>query len=231
MGSLQDQLLKAGLVSAERVAELERPPRAKKPAVEKPTGKQAPVKRSAGDKRRVKASGAGKKEQPARPAGARGRSRSGGRKKTVAASGDEMTLDEAWRRRQMSEKDAAAARLRAKLADEKARHQRNLELEAIVAGQILNDAEAMEPRYFLYRERIRHVHVTAEQRAALSRDEIGILVLRGRHLLLPRDIIERCARIAPDLIPDLAAGTAATDDAAAGSPPAPAAPDGGDGVE
>ncbi len=210
MGSLQDQLLKAGLVSAERVAELKRAPQPNSPAAApKPPARNRPGK----------APEAGTKERQARFA-VRGRARAGSLKKPAAAAADgDISLTEAWRRRQASEKDAAAARLQAKLADEQARHRRNLELEALVAGHIQNDAEAMAPWYFLYRGRIRHIHVNAEQREALSRGEMGILSLRGRYLLLPWDVIERCAAIAPDLIPVLEAATEAATEAAGETQP------------
>jgi uncharacterized protein YaiL (DUF2058 family) len=44
---------------------------------------------------------------------------------------------------------------------------------------------------------------TPEQRTAINRGELGIVGLRGRYLIVERDVAERYRAVADDLVPDL----------------------------
>lgn len=188
MGSLQDALLKSGLANEDQ----------------KPLkgGKQGGKPRGAGNKPR----GSGKRPRDSgnKPR-AGGRDGQSGRRTGSASSGHpaRSDLERAWAARRRAEKAEKEREKQARVADQEARRKRNLELDGIVAGRVLNIESADLPRYFEHIGRIRRVLCTPEQRDAINRGDLGVVALRGRYLIVEPDVLERYRALAPDLVPDL----------------------------
>jgi uncharacterized protein YaiL (DUF2058 family) len=180
MGSLQDALLKSGLASEDQ-----KPAKKKRRGTKPAETERGP--RSGKKKRRGAPKGGG---HPAgTPPDARQQPRS--------------DLERAWAARRRAEKAEKEREKQARVADQEARRKRNLELDRIVEGRILNVESAELPRYFEHLGRIRRVLCTPEQREAINRGELGIVGLRGRYLIVEPQVVERYRALADDLVPDL----------------------------
>lgn len=180
MGSLQDALVRSGLAEENQSR-----------------------RRKAGN-----APGGGKPtEHAGRPGSATGRrqkppkSRAGSTARQPGRS--KSDLERAWLARKRAERDEKEREKQARVADQEARRKRNLELDRIVEGRILNDENAEVPRYFEHLGRIRRVLCTPSQRTAINAGHLGIVNLRGRYLIVAPEVVRDYARLAPDLVPDL----------------------------
>lgn len=182
MGSLQDALLKSGLVDADKQGQA----RKKKPA--------APGSRSGAGRGNSGAAG----EQSGRPV----RKKKALRNKN--AQGD-SSLARAYAARRKAEQVEKEREKQARVADQEARRKRNLELDNIAKGKALNVEEADQPRYFEHIGRIRRVLCTPEQRDQINNGDLGIVSLRGRYLIVAPETLEKYRAVAPDLVPDLSA--------------------------
>ncbi|MGK7294343.1 MAG: DUF2058 family protein [Candidatus Wenzhouxiangella sp. M2_3B_020] len=182
MGSLQDALLETGLAKEDQ--------KRRQNAKSTGAGPERKKRRHSGKKDR----GAGKRADSGRPkrAGNRG-----------AAGSGPSDLERAWAARRKAEKAEKEREKQARVADQEARRKRNLELDGLVEGRVLNVDEADLPRYFEHLGRIRRVLCTPEQRAAINRGELGVVSLRGRYLIVAMDVLERYRALADDLVPDL----------------------------
>lgn len=125
------------------------------------------------------------------------------RRPTRDLSSEEVDLAQAYRARQQAEKREAEQKKQAKLAEQEARRQRNKALENLLKDRLLNDAGAECPRYFQYRQRIRRVMCTPEQRQALNEGELAVVVFKGSPKLVSLETVKQVVEIAPDLVPDL----------------------------
>lgn len=222
MGSLQEQLLKAGLISAEQL--------------EQSRTKKSPGAGGRGQSRHGTGAKGGRNEAKAdsRGADARGRRQDGAQRNAKPGSArpgrnskpagakkteSELSLEAAYRARQQLERTEEQQTKQRQQREQEARRQRNLKLDEIVKDQIRNHPDADVRRYFEYGGRIRHLYVTAEQLQQLAERELGIVVLRGRYLLLDAAAMQLFTAEAPDLVPDLSkeaeAPEAIVDDAAA----------------
>lgn len=148
------------------------------------------------------------KTQPPRATG------SGKRRQPPRADVD-IDLARAWALRARSE---AAARQRAqaeaerKAREKKARRQR---LRELLEDAALDRPDADAVRHYEFHGKIRRVHVTRDQLAALNAGELGVVQSGGRFLLVQRDIARRAADIEPGcvaLLVDPDAPPAADDD-------------------
>ena len=173
MGSLQDALLKSGLADEEKLKKARKPKPSSKPSARKKTGSAS------------RSHHAGKKPSDAKPKP----------KKT--------DLERAWIARQKAEKAEKERVKQARVADQEARRQRNLKLDKIVEGKVLNVEEAEIPRYFEHLGRIRRVLCTQEQRDSLNQGELGLVNLRGRYLIVEPAVLAEYQALAEDLVPDL----------------------------
>lgn len=127
----------------------------------------------------------------------------------------DLSLEEAYRLRAQAEEAAARQVRLAKQAEDARRRELNQAIREIAEPHRLNDPAAEEPRYFLYKGRIRKVQVTPEQLVALNEGRLGIVYLAGHyHLLLPEHV-EAVRRISPEHVPDL---TGSDDDSEPASP-------------
>ena len=125
---------------------------------------------------------------------------------------EEVDLAQAYRARQQAEIREAEQKKQAKLAAQEARRQRNRALENILKDQILNDPEADCPRYFQYRNRIRRVMCTPEQRQAVNEGALAVVVFKGGPKLVSLETAKQVTELAPDLVPDLSAEVSQTDE-------------------
>jgi len=142
--------------------------------------------------------------KPRKPGGAAGGA--------ARRSNDDISLEEAFRRRQQADKQQAEEARRRKQAEDKRRRHINAEVEALVSGQARNDPAAELKRNFLFKGRIRSVPVTEEQLRALNGGALAVVFLKGRYLLVEAAVAERVRAVSAEHVPDLASGTAATED-------------------
>ncbi|MEM1080908.1 MAG: DUF2058 family protein [Pseudomonadota bacterium] len=180
MGSLQDALLQSGLTSEDQLEQA----RKRKPTSSKP--------------RRTGTSGVSKRTSSSKPAGAK-HSHPGPKRKPRS------DLEKAWQARRKAERDEKEQAKQARVADQEARRQRNLKLDQLVEGKVLNLDDANTPRYFEHLGRIRRVMCSTEQRTQLNNGALGLVNLRGRYLIVDRTVLEAYRALADDLVPDLSA--------------------------
>ena len=176
MGSLQEQLLKAGLVD------------------EKQQQQSKPKQRSAGKPsapKKKNRSGATKSAQQAKAGAKAGNKR------------QQNDLEAAYRARARAEKKEREERKARQVAEQEQRRLRNVQLSALVEGKTLNDEAAEIPRYFNYMNKIRRILLTEAQLQAVNQGEMGIAVLRSRPILLDIETLATFKQMAPDLVPDL----------------------------
>lgn len=157
------------------------------------------------------------KEKQARPAKRKGKGKDRVRGKPrpntpekpgaadAAESGGELSLAEAFRLREEAEQAQALETKRRKQEEDRRRHELNLAIKAIVEPNRLNDPAAEESRYFMYKGRIRKVHVTPAQLEALNAGELGLVYLAGSYHLLAPAHVEAVRQISAEHVPDLAA--------------------------
>ena len=107
-----------------------------------------------------------------------------------------------------AERDAAAREAQKQAQERKERKRR---LHELLQDRTLNLAESDHVRHFEHAGKIRRIHVSAEQLAALNRGELGVVVQAGRFVLVAREIALRAKDIAeealallvdPDAVPD-----------------------------
>jgi uncharacterized protein YaiL (DUF2058 family) len=118
----------------------------------------------------------------------------------------DVSLEQAFRLREQAEmSEARRAKLR-KQEEDRQRHELNQAIKAIVEPDRLNDASAEEARYFLYKGRIRKVHVTTEQLAALNEGRLGLVYLAGGYHILAPEQVEAVRKISPEHVVELDTG-------------------------
>ncbi len=92
-------------------------------------------------------------------------------------------------------------------AQERAREnkERKAKLAALFEGKALNDPNADVARHFPHGAKIRRVYVTPEQLAQLNRGELGVVQMKGRYLVVARELALEAKAISDDalvLLPD-----------------------------
>ncbi len=206
MGSLQEQLLKAGLVDEQRLEESR-----KKAAAHKSGAAAGHSASRSGQKANHAKTGRGKAGQSkaghnkARNNGATARTgaRSDDKSAQKPSSRPQSDLEAAYRARARAEKREQEQHKAKLVAEQEQRRQRNVQLTELVEGRVLNDEQAEIPRYFNYMNKIRRILLTPEQLTAVNSGELGIAVLRSRPVLLDQTNLAAFRAIAPDLVPDL----------------------------
>ncbi|MGH8091011.1 MAG: DUF2058 domain-containing protein [Rudaea sp.] len=76
--------------------------------------------------------------------------------------------------------------------------ERKQKLNALLAGQSLNAADADVPRHFPHGNKIRRIYCTKEQLEKLNRGELAVAQLAGRYLLVTREIAMQARAIQPE---------------------------------
>ena len=115
----------------------------------------------------------------------------------------EMSLDRAYALRKQEEKKQADTARQLKQEEVRRRRRLNKEIGAIVNAHRLNDPKAEMPRNFMYKGRIRKIHLTPEQLKALNQGELGIAYLTGSYHLLAAEHVEAIRQISAEHVPDL----------------------------
>lgn len=204
--SLRDQLLKSGLVKEIREeARKSAPPPRQGGKGPRPQGGQGTGGRTQGGGKPGQGGGrpqgSGGKPNPAggRPQSGRPHGNQGNAARAPRNDG-EMDLAKAYAMRAQTEAterrkaEAEAAEL-ARVRKEKKR-----KVEELLKGKALNLAEADVVRHFPYGEKIRRVHVSAEQLAAINAGELGVVQQGGRYLVVDKAVIEALRELAPEFI-------------------------------
>jgi len=188
MGSLQEQLLKAGLVDEQKLKQSQGRSGQTKARPKQPgPGKSTP-------QRSVKTSQS-RHRKPA-PDGRDDRA-------VAAKKRPQSDLEAAYMARARVEKQEREERKARLVAEQEQRRQRNVQLTELVEGKTLNDESAEIPRYFNYMNKIRRILLTEAQLKAVNNSELGIAVLRSRPVLLDQETLAAFKQLAPDLVPDL----------------------------
>lgn len=155
--------------------------------------KPGPEKKGASQKgRSTNARGRNPKKAPVEGAGSRARE-----------SGAEMSLDQAYALRKKEEQQQVETARKLKQEEVRRRRQLNKEIGAIVNSHRLNDPKAEVPRNFMYKGRIRKIHLTPEQLKALNNGELGIAYLTGSYHLLTHEHIAAVRQLSAEHVPDL----------------------------
>lgn len=190
--SLQDQLLALGLAK-------EQASKPSKPAQHggKKAGGRNPGQRPAQETARNSA-------RP-RPSAA---NRTATRPAAAAKSAEDISLEQAYRIRENQEKSEKLKQRERKQEEDRLRAVLNREIRQIVEAGRLNLPEAPEARYFMYKDRIRKIHVTAEQLLDLNSGKLGVVYLAGGYHLLNMDQVDAVRKLSPAHVPELLTGEA-----------------------
>ena len=180
--SLKDALLGLGFKAAPEAPKKPRPaadarPQGGKPA---PQGKAGPQDKPRGQEQR--------RPQDRRPQAARPAHKPVGPK-------PEFDLGKAYAMRAQKEKDERIAAEKAKQEEARVRREARAKLAELLAGQALNDPAAEHVRHFEYGGKIKRVHVTPEQLAALNRGELGVLQSEGRYVLVTAAVLAQAKAV------------------------------------
>lgn len=167
--SLQEQLLKAGLVTEDQSTESRR--------ADGRTRRREPKKAK---KQRRREAGAGAVAETETGFAARGA----------------HTLEVARQRAQKVARDRA---LNQKREAERERKARRAQVHQLLEAHAQSAADADLPYHFPRGKRIRRVHVTGAQRARLVAGELVIVELDAAHFLVEPEVAERARALAPDV--------------------------------
>lgn len=119
---------------------------------------------------------------------------------------DDISLEQAYRIRESQEKSEKQKARERKIEEDRKRALLNKQIRQIIDQHRLNLAEADEARYFMYKDRIRKVHVTAEQLLQLNAGKLGVVYLAGGYHLLFGEHIEAVRKLSAAHVPDLLSG-------------------------
>ena len=108
---------------------------------------------------------------------------------------DEIDLAKAYALRAQAEQREKAAKLQREREVAEQRRQQRERLQALLEGRALNLEQAETPRHFEYGGKIRRVYVTEDQLSRLNAGDLGVVQLRGRYILVERNIVEQAALI------------------------------------
>lgn len=130
-------------------------------------------------------------------------------------STDDISLEQAYRIRERVEKTEKQKAHERRMEEERKRAAINRQIRAVIDAHRLNLTDAEEARYFMYKGRIRKVHVSAEQLLQLNEGQLGVVYLGGGYHILASEHIEAVRNISPTHVPDLLAGAEDDDELAA----------------
>lgn len=137
----------------------------------------------------------GKRRRPERP--------SGNRTARGKGSQDEMSLEKAYALKQRDERKQADHKRRKKQAEDRQRRLLNKEIRTVVEAARLNSKDAGIARNFMFRGRIRKIHVTPDQLKALNGGELGIAYLSGGYHLLAKKDLEAVRKLSAEHVIEL----------------------------
>ena len=108
---------------------------------------------------------------------------------------DGARLAAAKQREEQVERDRA---LNAKREAERKNKELREQIRDLVLEASLNQESADVPYNVLHGSKVRRIHVTQEQRAALVAGTLAVATARGRHHVIPVELAERIAAMMPD---------------------------------
>ena len=117
----------------------------------------------------------------------------------------EPSLEEAYRIRDQQSKLQDEQAREAKRLEDLQRRKTNNEIRAIIDAHRLNDPAAELARNFIYKGRIRKIHVTADQLAELNAGNLGVVYLSGGYHLLATSFVDHVRALSVDHVPELTA--------------------------
>ncbi len=130
----------------------------------------------------------------------------------TGGSGQDISLDAAYRARKQAEKASQEQAKAEKRALDLERRRINKEIEALLDGQAQNVEGAELKRNFLFKGRIRTVRVTPEQLVAVNDGSLGVVFLRGNYLLVDPQLRDQIAALSADHVPDLSGDASAEEE-------------------
>ena len=119
----------------------------------------------------------------------------------------EFSLEKAYALKKRDEQKQADHARKKKLAEDRQRRLLNNEIRNIVKANRLNKDDAEIARNFMFRGRIRKLHVTPEQLKALNAGELGIAYLSGGYHLLAKEHADAVHQLSADHVADLSVGS------------------------
>ena len=122
----------------------------------------------------------------------------------AAADPEALSLEQAYALKEREEQRQADQARKRQLAEERKRRELNQRIRTIVEQYRQNRDDAEIARNFLYKGRIRKIHVTPEQQTALNDGEMGIVYLSGGYHLVASEQVEAVRQLSPEHVPDLA---------------------------
>jgi uncharacterized protein YaiL (DUF2058 family) len=99
----------------------------------------------------------------------------------------EIDLAKAYALRDRTEREAREREARQAEQRARERKERRQKLATLLNGNALNAAEADIPRHFPHANKIRRIHVNAEQLPRLNGGELAVVQCAGRYLLVTRE--------------------------------------------
>ena len=175
--SLKDALLGLGFKAA---PEAPKKPKDARP----PQGRGAPQGRGKAQDRRPPPHDKPASKPTHRPSGPR-----------PGAPKPEFDLGKAYALRAQKEKDERIAAEAAKQEEARLRREARAKLAGLLKDKALNDANAEHVRHFEYGGKIKRVHVTPEQLAALNRGELGVVQSEGRYVLVSAEVLAQAKAV------------------------------------
>lgn len=124
----------------------------------------------------------------------------------------ELSLEKAFALRKQAEKKQAEEARRKKIEEDRQRKLLNNAIREIVRTHRLNREDAEVGRNFMFRGRIRKIHVTPDQLKALNAGELGIAYLSGGYHLLAKEHADAVRQLSAEHVPDLGLGAGPEDD-------------------
>jgi uncharacterized protein YaiL (DUF2058 family) len=122
----------------------------------------------------------------------------------------EFSLEKAYALKRRDEQKRADHTRKKKQAEDRQRRLLNNEIRKIIQAHRLNRDDAEVARNFIFRGRIRKLHVTPEQLRALNARKLGIAYLSGGYHLLVSEHVEAVRLLSGEHVVDL--NTEAEDD-------------------
>ena len=115
----------------------------------------------------------------------------------------EFSLGKAYALKRRDEQKQADHARNKKLAEDRQRRLLNNEIRNIVQTHRLNRKDAEIARNFVFKGRIRKIHVSPEQLKALNAGELGIAYLSGGYHLLANEQVEAVHQLSAEHVADL----------------------------
>lgn len=117
-----------------------------------------------------------------------------------AATVDDVDLAKAYALRSQTEAAEKKRVTREAEAAARAKKERRRKLQALLKDAALNKTEAEHARHFEHRNKIRRVHVDAEQLAAINAGALGIVQWGGSYLVVSAATARQAAAIDADAL-------------------------------